>query len=148
MRKLGSYILSLILIFLITMLIGCGIKNNSKSTFNINQFQNEMKARNYNYEIKDVPEDFLPTTRKRMIFDNKAIDIYLFSSNKNMENEASHIDSGGCQYDNGSKAVNVSWVSYPHFYKKGNIIVQYIGEDKKIISDLKAILGEQFSGAN
>lgn len=148
MGKLGNRILLFIIIFLITMLIGCGSKNNSKNTFNIKQFQNEMKARNYNYEIKDVPQDFLPTTRKRMIIDNKAIDIYLFSSNKNMENEARHIDSGGCQYDNGSKAVNVSWVSYPHFYKKGNIIVQYVGEDKKIMSDLKDILGEQFAGAN
>lgn len=148
MRKLDNRILSLMLIFLITMFIGCSSRDNTKVTFNIEQFQNEMKARNYNYEIKDVPQDFLPATRKRMIIGNKAIDIYLFSSNKNMENEARHIDSGGCEYDNGSKAINVSWVSYPHFYKKGNIIVQYIGEDKKIMSDLKNILGKQFAGAN
>lgn len=148
MWKLDNRILSLILIFLITMFMGCSSQDNSKNTFNLEQFQNEMKARNYNYEIKDVSQDFLPTTRKRMTINNKVIDIYLFSSNKNMENEARHIDSGGCEYDNGSKAINVSWVSYPHFYKKGNIIVQYIGDDKKIMSDLKDILGEQFAGAN
>jgi len=37
-------------------------------------------------------------------------------------------------------------LSFPHFYKKGNIVVQYIEEDEKIISDLKDILGEQFAG--
>jgi hypothetical protein len=147
MAKSGNRIILLAsVLFLITMLIGCSSKNNSKDNFNIEQFQNEMKARNYNFEIKDVQQDFLPTTRKRMIIDDKAIDIYLFNSNKKMENEARHIDSGGCGYDNGSKSVKVSWVSFPHFYKKGSIIVQYIGEDEKIIADLKDIFGEQFAG--
>ncbi|EHI99965.1 hypothetical protein CDLVIII_3403 [Clostridium sp. DL-VIII] len=44
------------------------------------------------------------------------------------------------------KTKSVSWISYPHFYKKGNIIVQYIGKNEQIISNLKTILGEQFAG--
>lgn len=147
MGKSGNrFILLISVLFLITTLIGCISKNNSKDTFNIEQFQNEMKARNYKFEIKDVQEDFLQTTRKRMIIDNNVIDIYLFNNNKKMENEARYIDSDGCGYDNGSKAVKVSWASFPHFYKKGSIIVQYIGEDEKIISNLKDIFGEQFAG--
>lgn len=120
--------------------------NNSKEYYTIEQFQNEMKARNYNFEIKDVKLNFLPTTAKRMIIGNTVIDIYLFSNNKSMEVEARHIDSGGFSYNNGSQSIHVSWVSLPHFYKKGNIIVQYIGQDEKIMSDLKNILGEQFAG--
>jgi len=42
--------------------------------------------------------------------------------------------------------MKVDWVSFPHFYKKGSIIVQYIGEDEKMISDLKDIFGDQFAG--
>ncbi len=34
----------------------------------------------------------------------------------------------------------------PHFYKRGSLIVQYVGEDEKIISDLGDLLGEQFAG--
>ena len=86
----------------------------SKDTFGIEQFKNELKAKYYNYEIKDAEKDFLPTT--------------------------------SCGYSNGSKSINVSWVSLPHFYKKGSIIVQYVGENKNIISDLNDILGEQFAG--
>ncbi|GLC30216.1 hypothetical protein [Clostridium omnivorum] len=148
MRKLDNHIVIFIAaIFIITVLAGgCSRENNTKSSFSIEQFENAMKDKGYNFEIKDVRQDFLNATRKRMMIDNKAIDIYLFSNDKEMENEASHIDSGGCGYNNGSKAVNVSWVSFPHFYKRGSIIVQYIGDDEKIMSDLKDILSEQFAG--
>ncbi|MGE5628059.1 MAG: hypothetical protein ACM3X7_08050 [Solirubrobacterales bacterium] len=146
MVKIGNRILVFITVLFITVLVGCSGENHTKNNFNIEQFKNAMKDKGYNFEIKDVQQDFLPTTRKRMMIDDEAIDIYLFSNDENMENEASHIDSGGCSYSNDSKSLNVSWISFPHFYKKGSLIVQYIGEDKKIISDLKDILGEQFAG--
>ena len=81
-----------------------------------------------------------------MVINDKVIDIYIFSNDNKMENEASHIDSDGGGYKNGSKVVKVGWGSDPHFYKKGSIIVLYIGEDKEIISNLRDILGEEFAG--
>ena len=118
----------------------------SKDTFGIEQFKNALKVKNYNFEIKDAEKDFLPTTRKRIIIGNEALDIYLFTNTKKMEHEANYIDSNGCGYSNGSRSINVSWVSLPHFYKRGSIIVQYVGENEKIISGLNSILGEQFAG--
>lgn len=117
-----------------------------KRILDLKQFERAMKDRGYNIEVIDTEQDFIPTTRKRIILDNDVIDIYLFGSNNEMEEEAKHIDSGGCSYTNLTKSVNVSWVSFPHFYKKGSLIVQYIGEDEVIMSDLKDILGEQFAG--
>lgn len=147
MRKLSKYAILLpfsLLIF--TMFIGCSNKQNSKNSFDIEEFENQMKAKKYKFELKEVEKDFLPTTRKIMLIDKEVIDIYLYNSNSEVENEAKRIDDGGCMYSDGNKAINVSWASYPHFYKKGNIIVQYIGENQKIISDLKDIFGEQFAG--
>lgn len=118
----------------------------AETPMNIKQFEKAMKDRRYNFEVIDVEQDFIPTTRKRIILDNGVIDMYLFGSENEMEEESKYIDSGGCSYNNGSKSVEVSGISFPHFYKKGSLIVQYIGEDEKIMSDLRDILGEQFAG--
>lgn len=147
MRGFNKYSECLVLFLLIvTMVSACSSKQNYKSTYDINQFANEMKAKNYKFELKAVEKDFLPTTRKRMIIDKEAIDIYIYNNDNDAENDAKRIDAGGSKYNDGNKAVNVSWISYPHFYKKGSIIVQYVGENENIISDLKNILGKQFAG--
>ncbi|MGY0372270.1 hypothetical protein [Clostridium sp. JNZ J1-5] len=149
MGKKGNHITLLILsLFMLATFIGCADKNDPKDTFYIEQFQSEMKAKNYKFQMQDVEKSkhFLPTTRKKMIFDNEALYIYLFNSNEKMENEAKRIDSDGCGYSDGSKSMAIDWISSPHFYKKGNIIVQYVGKDEKIISDLEDILGNQFAG--
>lgn len=125
---------------------GCRGVSMANDDYNLEKFEEAMKDKGYNFEIQDVKKDFLPTTRKRMVMGDTALDIYIFKSNKKMESEASNIDSGGCSYSNGRKAVNVSWVSFPHFYKKGKLIVQYVGENENIISDLEDILGKQFAG--
>ena len=119
-------------------------KNNDE--FDIDDFEAAMKDKGYDFEIIDVNKDFLPAVRKRMINDDMAIDIYVFDSEEEAEREAGFIDEGGSSYDNGRKAVHVSWISYPHFFKKGCLIVQYVGEDTGIVNDLEDILGEQFAG--
>ncbi|MCM0647926.1 hypothetical protein NBE98_06010 [Clostridium swellfunianum] len=145
-RSSYKIVLTIFSLAIFLTLGACGNKPDTKKVFSIEHFQSEMKAKNYKFEIKDVNKDFLPTERKRMIIGDKAIDIYLFNSSKQMEKEAGRIDKYGSGYSNGSKSIKVDWISKPHFFKKGSIIVQYIGEDKKIISDLKDILGEQFAG--
>lgn len=62
-----------------------------------------MKEKGYQFEIIDVNQDFLPTTRKRLVNDNIAIDIYVFDSEEEMEEEAGYIDYGGTSYNNGKK---------------------------------------------
>jgi uncharacterized lipoprotein NlpE involved in copper resistance len=154
MIKLSKYKAIVILSFLVMFIIvGCGNKqiekNNKqfkKNVYGIEQFTSDMKAKNYKFKIKDVQKDFLPTTRKIMTMDKEVIDIYSYNSSKDMENDAKNIDKYGSQYSNGDKSVIVDWISYPHFYKKGTIIVQYVGKNEKIISDLNSILGKQFVG--
>lgn len=136
----------MLIIIIIAAFTGCSRENASRKTFGIEEFENAMKDKGYDYEITDAEQDFLQAPRKRMIIDKTEIDIYLFGSNKKLEKEAGYISSDGCGYTNGSNSLKVSWVSLPHFYKKGRLIVQYVGEDKKIISDLKDIFGEQFAG--
>ncbi|MFA9396773.1 MAG: hypothetical protein ACERKV_00710 [Clostridiaceae bacterium] len=63
-----------------------------------------------------------------------------------MKRDSKKINKDGFGYTNLTKSLQIDWVSEPHFYKSGNIIVQYIGTNEEIISLLEDILGEQFAG--
>lgn len=38
------------------------------------------------------------------------------------------------------------WNAPPHFYKKGKIIVLYVGDNKTVMKVLETVLGKQFAG--
>ena len=38
------------------------------------------------------------------------------------------------------------WVGSPHFYKKGKLLVLYLGDDNKVLKALDVVLGRQFAG--
>jgi len=40
----------------------------------------------------------------------------------------------------------VQWVGPPHFYKKGKLLVLYVGDNDKVLKTLEAVLGQQFAG--
>lgn len=137
----------LVLIALVVILSFLFFSNQYRNNA-FEQFVSEIKSKGYEVEVKDVSKDFLSGTRKRILTSNEAIDVYLYRSSFTMERDAKVITPDGFGYDGLLKAVRVSWVGDPHFYKKGNIIVQYIGSNKEIVSDLKDIFGEQFAGYN
>jgi len=40
----------------------------------------------------------------------------------------------------------IHWVAPPHFFKRGSVLVLYVGEDRSVIEALEAALGGQFAG--
>ncbi len=40
----------------------------------------------------------------------------------------------------------ISWVSDPHFYRSGNLIVLYVGRTSPILALLQSVLGQQIAG--
>lgn len=145
-KKVYSFIGLIILLLISSMFISCSKDEELVSTYSMDEFQDAMSDKGYDFEVQDVEEDFLLTTRKRMTIDDTVIDIYLFNNDKAMEKEAAYIDSDGYGYDNGIRRLKVSWINAPHFYKKGSLIIQYVGEEKNIMSSLEDILGQQFAG--
>lgn len=130
---------------------GAWIESNQNKDFTIEQFVSSMKSKVNNLQVEDAEKNFLPVQRKIIKLDNEQLYVYMYSSSEEMEKDASHIKSNGFAYESASINGTVSvimgnWTSDPHFYKKGSIIVQYVGDNNKIISDLKEVLGEQFAG--
>jgi hypothetical protein len=38
------------------------------------------------------------------------------------------------------------WIGEPHFYKRGRLLVLYVGDDDNVLKALDAVLGRQFAG--
>lgn len=39
------------------------------------------------------------------------------------------------------------WIAPPHFYRRSNLLVLYLGEDRKLLERLNAVMGAQVAGA-
>ena len=61
--------------------------------------------------------------------------------------EDSRLAAGTISSDGGSIGTSmVSWVEAPHFFRTGNLIVLYVGEEDAIIEALEVVLGPQIAG--
>lgn len=137
-------ILILLLLIAIVSLFGC---SEQISFTEYDKLISNLKDVGFSVIEEDVGEDILQGQRKWLtINDEENMSVYLYENSQKMEEDATYIHEGGSSYTNGGKNVETSWVSYPHFYKKGNIIVLYVGENQEIISTLEEIIGLQFAG--
>lgn len=41
---------------------------------------------------------------------------------------------------------HVNWIAIPHFYKRGKLIVVYVGEKEAVLKTLETVAGPQFAG--
>ena len=41
---------------------------------------------------------------------------------------------------------SLHWIGTPHFYKRGLLLVLYVGDDEAVRKALEAVLGRQFAG--
>lgn len=160
MKKLSQVlILGLLVIISSIGVIGCNSGEKSGSGFDLKQFENEMKSKGYEYKRQDLQESLLtPISQYMFLNDSIIIDdkkvilydtdviIYSYEDNEEMEKEASTINKDASEIIRTDNTIQIEWQKTPHFYKKGKIIVQYIGDDERIIYDLKEIMGEQFAG--
>jgi len=134
----------LLLSFITLTLPGCKGQISENA---YDDFIRKLEDMNFNVTEEDAGKDILEGERKWVTVDEtENLSVYLYESNQHMEKDASFIDAGGTGYHNGRNSVEVSWVSYPHFYKTENIIVLYVGKNDDIIDAVEKIIGEQFAG--
>lgn len=140
----GSFVI-IIAIVTIAILIKPNPTYNTESYVN---FVAELESSGFKIKQEDVDKDILAGQRKWLtVDDNENISVYIYKNNKRMVKDASHVSPDGFSYKTGFKNVSISWISNPHFFKRDNIIVLYVGEDKDIINHLENLLGKQFAGA-
>lgn len=107
----------------------------------------DLEKMGYTVKTEDVEKSILAGERKWLTLNGSDnISVYLYKNPEKMEKDASYISKEGFSYNTGRKAVEIEWISYPHFYKSDNMIVLYVGEDTGIIQALEKLLGQPFAG--
>lgn len=160
MKKLCKILILWLSVIVTTIgLAGCTSLVKSANEFDLEQFEIEMKSKGYEYKRQNLEEGLLASTSQYMhLKDNLMIDgkqvilydteivVYSYENNEEMEANASIVNEDASIISK-KLPMEIEWTKTPHFYKKGKIIVQYIGDDEPIIADLNEIMGEQFSGS-
>lgn len=124
----------------------CTYQETTMKEYAIDHFMMDLGDKGYEIRLEDIGKDDRDARRIRMHLYGEILDVYCFTHPKKMEAEAEYLRHNGSGYSTGGKHIEVGLISNSHFYKKGNIIVQYVGHNlwtKKLLED---ILGVQFVG--
>ena len=149
------------MIFISFLFIGCGNEHNLyeenikiEKNDDYNYFLDLLNKNNFEY-VEEVSEkdNFLSGIRTPILINEEIISVYQYSSNEDMERDASFISKDGCSInklnDNGeiSESIEISWVSSPHFFKKNTLIINYVGGNEDLLEFLRNNFGEEFASS-
>ena len=98
-------------------------------------------------EVEADTPGFLAVERKPIIIENDIIiNIYEYNTAEEMEKDAVYINKNGHEINFPDRIVYLEWASIPHFYKKGTLIINYVGENELMLNFLTKNFGVEFAG--
>lgn len=92
--------------------------------------------------VGDVSQPFFTVAGKSLQLNGEELQVYEYPAPEAAEAEAALVASDGSSV--GTTMLN--WISTPHFFRSGNWIVVYIGENPAVLQGLQSLLGAQFAG--
>ncbi|MDP3879001.1 MAG: DUF4399 domain-containing protein, partial [Dehalococcoidales bacterium] len=91
---------------------------------------------------EEISQPFFSVEGKIIKINNENVQVFEYASI-----EAAGADAAEVSPDGSSVGTTmVSWMSAPHFYKSGRLIVLYVGTDETVTGVLGEVLGKQFAG--
>ncbi len=90
-----------------------------------------------------VRQPFFAVEGRILDVDGEGIQVFEYRDAAAAEAQARLVSADGNQIGT-SKPL---WVGTPHFFRKGRLLVLYLGENRRTIDLLKTVLGPQFAGA-
>ncbi|HKZ85309.1 MAG TPA: hypothetical protein VJ793_16865 [Anaerolineae bacterium] len=89
-----------------------------------------------------VSQPFFSVAGRVIRVEGADVQIFEYENEEMTEADAAKISPDGSSIGTSM----VTWVSTPHFYKAGKLIVLYVGDDAGVIAALDAALGAEFAG--
>ena len=90
-----------------------------------------------------ISQPFFSMPGQTLQVNGQDIQVFEFEDSSSTESQAKEISSDGMSVRNTA----IQWISPPHFFSTGKIIVLYLGTDQKLLKKLETALGTQFAGA-
>jgi len=89
-----------------------------------------------------IDQPFFTVQGQTLKVNGGEVQVYVYDSAQTMEADATQISADGSSIGTSM----VDWTGTPHFFKTGNILVLYLGDDQSILGLLQNLLGSQFAG--
>lgn len=145
MKRIGGLLLVLILISGV-LLVGYNSKSLTKNNVQVITYNDLVTAiNNKKYKIDEIPQSqddlkdsFFSVPGKCIDVNGERLAIYEFTSSDTAKSQSQIISIDGNTVGN----CMIEWAGIPHFYQKGNLIIEYTGSNKKLLNDLSDIVGK------
>jgi hypothetical protein len=120
----------------------------TESIFDLAAFVGALE--NQGLSVKVVPEtseSFFSGHASGVRVGKRLVRVIEYRSAALMQREAAGVSPDGYQVQSERSDVMVEWVAPPHFFKRGRVIVLFLGKDPSLISAIQSVLGPQFAGS-
>jgi hypothetical protein len=83
---------------------------------------------------------------KLLALGNQRVQAFEYADSASAEAEAARFSSDGAWIDDNGTPALVNWISTPHLYRSGKLLVFYVGDDADTLALLESTLGNEFAG--
>jgi hypothetical protein len=91
---------------------------------------------------EEVDQPFFSVTGKMIEVQGEGVQVFQYLSAAEADGQAALVSPSGSTIG----TTKVHWIGPPHFYKKGKLLVLYVGDDHNLLKALEAALGRKFAG--
>jgi hypothetical protein len=90
----------------------------------------------------DVTQSFFSVPGKVLLLDGDELQVYEYAASDAADADASSVSADGSRVG----TALVDWINTPHFFRSGNVILVYVGENPTALQTLQSLFGTQFAG--
>jgi folylpolyglutamate synthase/dihydropteroate synthase len=89
-----------------------------------------------------VDQPFFSISGKMIKVHGEDVQVFQFANAAAADAEAAPISHDGMEVGTSK----IHWIGSPHFFKKAQLLVLYVGGNPKVLKTLESLLGRQFAG--
>ncbi len=141
--KIRYSLLFLVAVVGVIALFGCTSQKQNNDVYDYEKFLEELRTNGASVgDAGEIEQAFFSVKGKVVKVNGEDLQVFEYEGEEETNSQASLVSTDGSSIGTSM----VSWIDEPHFYKRGRIIVIYIGQNPTTIELISGILGEQFAG--